>query len=140
MNILVKFVTIIIISILNTQIDVEESYSITVTVDSIESNDGKIFFALYNKETNFLDEAFKGTKNTIENNQCTVTFKNIPEGVYAVSIFHDENNNGKMDTNFIGIPKEDYGCSNNASGFMGPPKWSDAKFELKADQTLSISL
>jgi uncharacterized protein (DUF2141 family) len=35
-----------------------------------------------------------------------------------------------MDTNFLGIPKEDYGCSNNARGFMGPPKWKDAKFQI----------
>jgi uncharacterized protein (DUF2141 family) len=45
-------------------------------------------------------------------------------------MFHDENDNNKMDNNFLGIPIEDYGCSNNAKGFMGPPKWIDAKFEV----------
>ena len=69
-----------------------------------------------------------------------MTFENIPEGTYAVSIFHDENNNDKLDSNFIGIPKEDYGCSNNAKGFMGPPKWKDAKFELNSDKTITITL
>ena len=43
---------------------------------------------------------------------------------------HDENENNKLDTNFLGIPKESFGCSNNAKGFMGPPKWEDAKFEI----------
>ena len=66
----------------------------------------------------------------IEDQSCTVTFKDVPAGTYAVSYIHDENGNGKMDTNFMGIPKEGYGCSNNAKGFMGPPKWEDAKFEL----------
>ena len=46
-----------------------------------------------------------------------------------------------MDTNFLGIPKEDYGCSNNARGTLGPPKWKDAKFELKGqDKVITISL
>ena len=67
--------------------------------------------------------------------------KNVPDGTYAVSFVHDKNSNGKMDKNFMGIPKEDYGCSNNAKGFMGPPKWEDAKFELKgADKSITISL
>lgn len=40
----------------------------------------------------------------------------------------------------MGIPKEDYGCSNEASGFMGPPKWNDAKFELKENKVITITL
>ena len=69
-----------------------------------------------------------------------MTFEDIPEGTYAVSIFHDENDNGKMDTNFLGIPSEDYGCSNDASGFLGPPKWEDAKFQLKENTSIKITL
>ena len=82
----------------------------------------------------------KGTKSEITNHSCTIIFENIPKGTYAVSIFHDENNNGKLDTNFFGIPNEDYGCSNNAKGFMGPPKWQDAKFKLNTNKTLLITL
>ena len=53
----------------------------------------------------------------------------------------NENGNNKMDSNFLGIPKEDYACSNNAKGFMGPPKWEDAKFEVKNEtinQTIKL--
>jgi uncharacterized protein (DUF2141 family) len=53
---------------------------------------------------------------------------------------HDENDNKKMDTNFIGIPKEDFGCSNNATGFMGPPKYEDAKFMLEENKTIDIKI
>jgi uncharacterized protein (DUF2141 family) len=140
MNILVKLILVFIISFAISNVQAQENYTITVTVNGIDSNDGKIFLALYDKEVDFLEKTFKGTTSSIINNQCTITFENIPSGVYAVSIFHDENDNGKMDTNFMGIPKEDYGCSNNASGFMGPPKWSDAKFELKANMSLTITL
>lgn len=45
-----------------------------------------------------------------------------------------------MDSNFLGIPKEDYGCSNNATGFMGPPKYNDAKFTLSENKTVNIEI
>lgn len=105
--------------------------TVTVTVSNLESNDGKVFISLYNSEGSFLNKGFKSTYSTIENNTCKVVFKNVPNGVYAVSLFHDENDNNKMDTGMFGIPKEDYGCSNNAKGFMGPPKWEDAKFTIE---------
>jgi uncharacterized protein (DUF2141 family) len=69
-----------------------------------------------------------------------VIFKDIPKGEYAVSFVHDENDNKKMDTNFIGIPKEDFGCSNNATGVMGPPKYEDAKFQLTKNKTINIKI
>jgi uncharacterized protein (DUF2141 family) len=55
-------------------------------------------------------------------------FRGIPAGTYGLSAFHDKNNNGKLDTNFVGMPIEDYCASNNARGFMGPPSFDDAKF------------
>ena len=55
-------------------------------------------------------------------------FHGIPAGTYGLSAFHDKNDNGKLDTNFVGMPTEDYCASNNARGFMGPPSFSDAKF------------
>jgi uncharacterized protein (DUF2141 family) len=61
-----------------------------------------------------------------------VIFEGIPQGTYAVSVFHDENMNGKLDKNFVGAPKEGYGASNNPKKRMGPPKFDEAKFS--ADQ------
>jgi uncharacterized protein (DUF2141 family) len=55
-------------------------------------------------------------------------FRGIPEGTYGLSAFHDKNDNGKLDTNFLGMPVEDYCASNNARGFMGPPSFDDSKF------------
>ncbi|REG87275.1 Uncharacterized conserved protein, DUF2141 family [Winogradskyella sediminis] len=140
MNILLKLIVITVINVLSFQLESQETHAITVSVEGVSSNKGQMFIALYNAETRFLESSYKGTASAIENNKCVVTFNDIPKGVYAVSIFHDENSNGKLDTNFLGIPKEDYGCSNNAKGFMGPPEWSDAKFELKANKTINISL
>ncbi|MFD0835469.1 DUF2141 domain-containing protein [Mariniflexile aquimaris] len=103
---------------------------VTVTVSNLKSNKGKVFFALYNEESHFLKKELRGEISAIENNTCTITFKDVKNGIYAISLFHDENDNNIMDTNFLGIPKEPYGCSNNARGFMGPPKWADAKFQI----------
>jgi len=58
-------------------------------------------------------------------------FESIPPGVYALSAFHDKNNNGKLDTNLLSIPTEDYGASNNARGTFGPPSFDDAKFTYR---------
>ncbi|QSQ23164.1 DUF2141 domain-containing protein [Pyxidicoccus parkwayensis] len=66
--------------------------------------------------------------------KLTVTFPDLAPGTYAVSLFHDANGNGKLDTNFIGIPKEGYGFSNNV-GERGKPKFSEAKFTLAAEGT-----
>ena len=108
----------------------ENLANITVVISNFDNNQGKAFVALYDSETNFLNKGFESTFTKIENNTCTVTFKAVPNGIYAISMFHDENDNNKFDTALFGIPKEDYGCSNNASGFMGPPKWVDAKFQI----------
>lgn len=140
MNTLVKIAIAIIISIISSNAEAQEDFSLTVNVVEADSNDGQMFISIYDNELNFLSKSYKGVKSKIANNSCVVTFKNLPKGTYAVSIFHDENNNGKLDSNFIGIPKEDYGCSNDAKGFMGPPKWKDAKFELKTDKTITITL
>ena len=70
-----------------------------------------------------------------------VVFTNLPYGWYGVSIFHDENGNGKMDQNAMGIPKEAYGFSNNAKGFFGKPGYKDVVFELNsAEKQIAIKL
>jgi uncharacterized protein (DUF2141 family) len=58
-------------------------------------------------------------------------FEKIPPGIYAISAFHDKNNNGKLDTNLLSMPIEDYGASNNARATFGPPSFEDAKFAFR---------
>jgi len=69
-----------------------------------------------------------------------VTIENIPPGEYAISIFHDENDNGKLDTNFIGIPKEPYGFSNNPVIKLRPPTFMEAKFVHRQLTHLAIKV
>ncbi len=118
----------------------EETFVLTVNIAGLNSNKGTLMVAVYNKKENFLKKQFKGALSKIENNKAIIVFKNLPKGEYAVSFVHDENDNKKMDTNFLGIPKEDYGCSNNATGFMGPPKYDDAKFQLSENKSIDITI
>lgn len=106
----------------------------------MKSNNGKVYVALYNSKKDFLKKLFKGEIVAVTHKKATAIFKNIKDGVYAISVFHDKNNNKKMDTNFLGIPKEPTGTSNNARVFMGPPKFKDAKFKVDKDLVLSIKV
>ena len=70
-----------------------------------------------------------------------ITFAGLPAGTYAVSVFHDENMNQKIDKNLMGIPKEGYGASNNPKKKRRAPTFDEAKFSLKStDQTIEIRL
>jgi uncharacterized protein (DUF2141 family) len=118
----------------------EETFHLTVHIAGLKTNKGSLLAGIYNTEKSFLKEPLKSNVIKIRNKKSMIIFKNIPKGTYAVSFVHDENDNKKMDTNFFGIPKETYGCSNNAKGFMGPPKYEDAKFQLTENKTINIKI
>ncbi len=116
---------------------------LTVVVTGVKNDDGVVMVALYNSEETYSSKGepeFEGRIGEIENTQSTVIFDDLSFGEYAIKLFHDENENGELDTNFLGIPKEDYAFSNNAKGSFGPPKYDKVKFELAEDLTLEISL
>jgi uncharacterized protein (DUF2141 family) len=115
-----------------------QNVNLTVSISGLKSNTGLIQVGLFNSEGKFLKSAYKGISSEIKSNAATVTFMNIPKGEYAISVYHDKNKNGKLDTNFMGIPSEDFACSNNAKGFMGPPKYQEAKFDLVKDSKIEV--
>ena len=118
----------------------KETFTINVNITGMTVDKGNVYVALYNSEKSFLKENFKGSIVKVTNQKATAIFKNIEKGVYAISVFHDKNNNKKMDTNFMGIPKEPIGCSNGATGFMGPPKYMKAKFTLASDVVIPVKV
>ena len=108
-----------------------EGQTITVTIDNVKNSTGKVVFALHTTETWMKSEGLKFETVSIINNKANVTFTNVPVGIYAIMALHDENENNKMDFE-NGMPKENYGISNNPLSF-GPPQFSEAKFEVKTD-------
>jgi uncharacterized protein (DUF2141 family) len=76
----------------------------------------------------------RSVSNALEYCPLDRWFFHVAPGTYAVSVFHDENSNGKLDTNLMGIPREGVGASNGARGHFGPPKFDDAAFHFSGGQ------
>ena len=119
-----------------------------VRVDNIKEA-GEIHIAIYdNAEAFEADRGEKGgaapgiTQGTIEMVEPgSVIYRyELPPGSYAIGIFHDANLNNRLDNYFFGVPREQYGFSNNARGFMGPPSFEDAAFLVEGKTKISISL
>lgn len=114
---------------------------LTIHIDDVKSVDGHITAAVFSTADTFLKKPLKGTGKPAALQGNMLVFKDLPEGEYAFVILHDANANGKMDSNVLGIPTEDYAFSNNAMGRMGPPSFEAAKFVLpSAGATFRISL
>ena len=103
---------------------------ITIRLQGLRNESGRVYLALFSpdKGVPFPEEEgmVLGGWRLASTNSLVVTYHGLPEGRYAVTAFHDENGNGEMDFNVLGIPTEGYGFSNDAAGFMGPPKFDQA--------------
>ncbi|MDN3593784.1 DUF2141 domain-containing protein [Zunongwangia endophytica] len=114
--------------------------SISVEILNVTSDDGKIMYAIYTKDS-FMKKPNYSKSATIEDGKSMITFDDVPEGEYAVICFHDKNDNDKMDFESNGMPKEDYGISNNKLNPYGPPTWEEGKFTFDGtEKELNIRL
>lgn len=106
-----------------------------VKVEGFDNNDGDVKVALFNSFESFTGKAplCRSTVSMIENEKSLIEFDSLAFGEYAIRLFHDENVNDTLDTNFIGLPSEDYGFSNNPSTMFGYPSYEDVKFIFEKD-------
>jgi uncharacterized protein (DUF2141 family) len=120
----------------------QQTGDIHLIIQNIENENGTLRIGLFTEDDKFLGEASWSKDLTVKNEKnILVNFENIPYGTYAISIYHDLDDNGKLDTNFIGIPKEPVGFSNDHQPKMGPPKFNGAKFELNQEKlTLTVNM
>jgi uncharacterized protein (DUF2141 family) len=119
-----------------------QEFNVTLKVKGVKEAKGDMSVALYDKA-----EDFPGNENyvfardiPIESVDFAYVIGNIPAGTYAIAIYHDLDKNGEMNKNWMGIPKEPYGFSNDVMGRMGPPDFEDASFEVKSDTEVVIHL
>ncbi len=111
---------------------------LVVEITGIRSADGRIYAGIHQPTpgVKFPDEA--GSRYAFNLparvGNIQVVFKDLPPGDYALTAYHDENDNGEIDRNALGIPTEGYAFSNDAMGFMGPPSFKDAAVTLVADE------
>jgi uncharacterized protein (DUF2141 family) len=123
---------------------------ITVHVEGLRNSNGVVRIALFNSEKTYsasantadqTGEPFRKAIANISSNSANYTFEEVPYGDYAIKLFHDEDNSGKFKKNMLGIPKVEYGFSNNASGLFGPAPYDKAKFNFRVpamDTTISM--
>ena len=106
---------------------------ITIKLTGLKSTRGRVLIALYDSSKGFPDDYNMAIEQAVVQTKkdFSHTFKSLPEGNYAVALFHDKNSNEKLDTNFLGIPKEGFGFSNNPRVLTGPPGFNKANFVLK---------
>jgi uncharacterized protein (DUF2141 family) len=111
--------------------------NLIINISGFPSSDGFAMVALNNSEESYNggeNQAIAKTKIRVVDQKVQVIFANLPYGSYGVSVYHDENANGIMDKNAMGIPKEAYGFSNNAKGFFGKPNYQDVMFQLDSSE------
>jgi uncharacterized protein (DUF2141 family) len=111
-------------------ISVFAQQTLRVEVTNLKSTVGVIQVGLFDNEKNFLKKAFAGQTIAAQGTRVEVVFNNIPDGDYAISVIHDENENGELDSNFLGIPNEGFGFGNDAMGTFGPPSFDKAKVKV----------
>jgi uncharacterized protein (DUF2141 family) len=117
---------------------------LTVTIAEIRNDGGSIYCELFANPNGYPKDSTKALqlkKSPIGQRAASCIFEGLTPGTYAVAAYHDENGNGKLDTNFLGIPSEGVGASNDAKGTMGPPSFEKAKFGVgTADLGITIHL
>lgn len=118
---------------------------IHVTILNIRSSDGMVACTLFESPTGFPKDYLHAARNItsirINNKAARCDFEDLPPGTYAIAVAHDENMNGKLDTNALGIPTEGYGFSNDAKGWLSAPSFSAASFSYDGqnlDMTITL--
>jgi uncharacterized protein (DUF2141 family) len=117
---------------------VQAQAKLEVTVKNIKEPKGTIRVGLFTNENDFLKTAAVGKVVKAIGREITVVFENLKPGDYAVSVIHDENENGELDSNMMGIPKEGFAFGNNAMGMFGPPSFDKVKITLNGTSEKQI--
>jgi len=111
--------------------------TLTLEISGVAPSDGYVMIGVFDSEAGWNDgAAVAGTRASVDGDQLTVAFTDLPAGTYNVKMYHDVDADGEMDTNLMGIPSEPFAFSNNAHGRFGPPEWNAAAFEVSADSSV----
>tara|TARA_R110002050_G_scaffold300722_2_gene471870 strand:- start:6931 stop:7332 length:402 start_codon:yes stop_codon:yes gene_type:complete len=128
-----KAISITIAIILTTIVGFSQN-NLTAKINGLQTNAGTVKVKLLDANNKVVNQ----TTAKVNNHTCEVKFEGLKSGKYAVQYFHDENDNGKLDTGTFGRPVEGYGYSNDARGFMGPADFEDQIFEITRNLEISL--
>jgi len=107
-------------------------FVLTIEINDLRNSNGQILLEFTNEK----GEKITGIAQNITDNKCVIVVNNLKQGKYAFKYFHDENKNENLDANWMKIPKEGYGFSNNAKGTFGPPAFEKTIFEINENTVL----
>ncbi|MBM4258832.1 MAG: DUF2141 domain-containing protein [Deltaproteobacteria bacterium] len=116
--------------------------TVTVKATGLSNANGKVVFLLYTRPEDFitnLEGADQRKAVSIDNGSASAVFENVSPGVYAIAVFHDENDNGTVDYNFLGIPKETTGASRDPRPKLRAPRFDEAAFTV-SDPTQAVAI
>jgi uncharacterized protein (DUF2141 family) len=109
-------------------------FKLNIEIVEIRNNEGNIMLQLFDENEKVLNQE----KSAIKDSMTSISFTNLNPGKYAVRYYHDENLDGKMETNLFGKPTEGYGFSNNVTGKFGPPPFHEWLFEIDGDKKIIL--
>ena len=109
-------------------------FKLSIEIAEIRNNTGNIMLQVFDEHEKVLTRQI----SPIMENKCLFSIPDLKPGKYAVRYYHDENLNGKMDTNLIGKPTEGYGFSNNVIGKFSPPPFEKWLFEITGDKKIVL--
>ncbi|MDO1513142.1 DUF2141 domain-containing protein [Maribacter confluentis] len=117
-------------------------HKLQLNVEGVPTKKGTICYAVYTNESSFLkfDKVYKSGMEKAEEGKTTIEINDLPDGEYAVAIFHDANSNKKLDTNMLGIPKEQVAFTKGRLKMFGPPKFKECAFILDSNLDLTVTL
>ena len=112
---------------------------VVLQIEGCKNDKGQLLVSLFSEPTGYPSDgkkAFRKTSVAVKKGITLVEWKDIPEGIYAIALLHDENNDLKMNFTMIGLPKEGYAFSNNSMGLAGPPSFQKASFLHQGEKTI----
>jgi uncharacterized protein (DUF2141 family) len=114
---------------------------IIIEMTELRNLKGKLSIVLFNSSDGFPEDdkkAYKWQIIDLANSEAVFHFKDLPYGEYAYAILHDEDEDGEMNKNILGIPKEGFGFSNNYRPRVKNPSFEDASFQLKTSNVRHV--
>jgi uncharacterized protein (DUF2141 family) len=131
----------LLLAVFGMQIIAAGAADLTIDITGVEKPHGKVVVSIYKSSESFLKAPVSRLSVGASTPGVSVVMRSLEPGEYALSAYQDENDNGLLDTNMLGVPTEHAGASNNAREKFGPPKFEQAKFSVeRADMTASFQL
>lgn len=131
------------LSVFAQQASSANKYTLTVICDEVNQEAGNIGVLVFANDNGWPEDRFAALKDVVvpaHPGSVTVVIPDLPSGDYALAIAHDTNQNHKLDKNFIGMPKEQWGMSNDPSATVKAPAFNKARFTLNGNREIHVRM